>query len=95
MSRAIVEMMRNRPGGGSSTLPPEPPPIDYALVTRLTRKHKAALTRARNNGDEHKIIEVYEAALADFEEHGYPDCWHRWESAKIDAELSLRYSSRG
>lgn len=66
--------------------------IDYALVTRLTRKHKGALTRAQKAGDPRRIIAVCDAALSDFEDHGYPDCWHRWNTAKIDAEMKLAYA---
>jgi hypothetical protein len=67
--------------------------FDYALVTKLYRKHKANLTRAKNRKDWAKVIEVCDAALADFERHGYPDDWHRFKSGKYDAEYEQRRAS--
>ena len=54
------------------------------------KAHKSALTRAKKIGPE-KVIEVCNLALKDFEENGYPDCWHLWEMAKYDAEIKKRY----
>jgi tRNA1(Val) A37 N6-methylase TrmN6 len=54
------------------------------------RRHKANLTRAIKSGEPTKIIEAADAALADFEQTGYPDDWSRWEQAKEDAEYRLR-----
>lgn len=52
------------------------------------KKHKAALTRAKKISPE-KVIAVCDAALDDFEDNGYPDCWHDWTRAKYDAETEV------
>lgn len=62
--------------------------MDNATV----RKHKSALTRAKKVGPG-KIINVCNAALEDFEDNGYPDCWHIWQVAKNDAERELAYQN--
>lgn len=64
--------------------------IDWNLVTKLSRKHKAALTRAKNSGDPLKVIEACNRAFEDFEAHGYPDCWPRWNIAREDAQFALQ-----
>jgi hypothetical protein len=64
--------------------------IDYAEVTRLCRKHKAALTRAKNSGKQTRIIDACDAALADFERVGYPDNWHLWRQAREDAAWDVQ-----
>jgi hypothetical protein len=68
---------------------------DYDLAQRLFRKHKAALTRAKNTRDPHKVIDAVEAAYADWDANDipYPDSWHTWESAKRDAGLALAYGT--
>lgn len=68
--------------------------MDYDLVTRLYRKHKAALTRAMNRKDWPKVITVCEAAMADFEQHGYPDDWARFQRGANDAHLKMRFGDR-
>lgn len=62
------------------------------MDNNTVRKHKAALTRAKKIGPE-KIIAVCDIALDDFEDNGYPDCWHLWKMAKYDAEIKLRYQT--
>jgi hypothetical protein len=57
----------------------------------LYRKHKRALTKAENAGDPYRIIEVAQAGLDDFETHGYPDDWARWERAIEDAKYKLAH----
>lgn len=59
--------------------------MDNATV----RKHKAALTRAKKVGPE-KVVEVCARALDDFQDNGYPDCWHDWQRAMEDAQLDIR-----
>lgn len=59
--------------------------IDNATV----RKYKSALTRAKKVGPE-KIVEICTNVLDDFEDNGFPDCWHLWLRAKEDAELEIR-----
>lgn len=54
----------------------------------IVRKHKAALTRAKKVGPE-KVVEVCIIALDDFEDRGFPDCWHLWKMAKYDAETQI------
>jgi hypothetical protein len=58
------------------------------LDNKTVRKHKAALTRAKKISPE-KVIAVCDAALDDFKDNGYPDCWHLWEMAKYDATTQL------
>lgn len=58
------------------------------LDNKTVRKHKSALTRAKKVSPE-KVIEVCDKALDDFEDNGYPDCWHMWKMAKYDAVTQL------
>lgn len=60
--------------------------MDNATV----RKHKAALTRAKKVGPR-KVVEVCDIAFEDFQDNGYPDCWHIWNIAKQDAEMQIRH----
>lgn len=62
--------------------------MDNATV----RKHKAALTRAKKVGPA-KVVEVCTVALNDFEDNGYPDCWHLWQRSLEDAKMKLRYEA--
>jgi hypothetical protein len=64
--------------------------IDYAAVTRVSRKHKSALTRAKNSGDPQKVIDACDKAFEDFDRYGYPDSWHTWNIAREDARFKLR-----
>lgn len=63
--------------------------IDYEQVTRSLRKHRGNLTRAKNKGDQQKIIDVCDAAFADFERYGYPDQWSEFQRARDDAQFQL------
>lgn len=67
---------------------------EYTLTQAELTKLRATLTRAKNSKDPNKVIRVCEAALARFEDVGYPDCWSNWERAKMDAELQLLQRSR-
>lgn len=62
--------------------------MDNATV----RKHKSALTRAKKVGPQ-KIVDVCTIALKDFEDNGFPDCWHLWKQAREDAIMKLRYEA--
>lgn len=65
--------------------------IDYAAMDRSVRRHKAAMTKARRKGPA-AVIAAVEAAFADWDRPGmaYPDGWHAWERARLDAEFELR-----
>lgn len=54
---------------------------DYKALNRMVRKHKAALTRAKNSGDPHKVIVACEAARDDFNAGIWPDNWPMWNIA--------------
>ncbi len=58
------------------------------MDNKTVRKHKSALTRAKKVSPE-KVIAVCDAALEDFEDNGYPDCWSLWERAKYDAQTQI------
>jgi hypothetical protein len=59
-------------------------------LTRNMRKHKAALTRAKNTKDSTKVIAACDAALVSFDTHGWPDCWSLWARERRDAEFALQ-----
>jgi hypothetical protein len=63
--------------------------------TRIMRKHKSALTKAQNSGDQSRILAAARNALAEFESTGlWPDCWSLWERAKDDATFALQRMGR-
>ena len=55
----------------------------------ILRRHKAALTRAKNSGDPEKILAAAQAALDEFEVEGWPDQWSLWQRAKDDAVYTI------
>ena len=74
------------------------------LKTRLTTKQnklkketaaatygnlRAEVQRADVVNAARAVVAEVDAALAVFEESGYPDSWASWERAKSDAELQL------
>ena len=60
----------------------------------LVRKHKSALTRAKNSGDPAKVHQAATTALDEMSAVGpLPDNWHLWESARKDAEHKLRFNT--
>jgi hypothetical protein len=59
-------------------------------INSMQRRHRAALTRAKNSGDQQKIIDACDKAFADFERYGWPDSWSEWQRAKDDAQFALR-----
>ena len=63
--------------------------IDYAMVTRCWRRNKSNLTRARNQHDLYKVLDVCEQAFADFREYGYPDDWMLFQRAAEDACIEI------
>jgi tellurite resistance-related uncharacterized protein len=66
--------------------------MNYTLTQTEYRNLKSKLTRARNSKDHNKVILVVNEAMSIFMQKGYPDDWHRWERAKDDAEIALRFS---
>ena len=60
------------------------------LLNAMCRKHKAALTRARNAKDSRKVLAAADAALNAFENAGlWPDDWCLWQRAREDAEFDM------
>lgn len=60
-------------------------PIDYERMKRVYPKQKAALTRAKKIGYS-KVLAVVVAAITEWNEIGaWPDGWHSWQGALIDA----------
>lgn len=66
--------------------------MDYVHMNKVVRKHKAALTRARNSGDMRKVIAACDAAFDAFDAPDmlWPDNWHMWNIARQDAVFALR-----
>ena len=65
-------------------------PINYALANKQHRNQKSALTRAINHwkrtGDNSKIADACYDALREWKVWGaWPDDWHRWNIALLDA----------
>jgi hypothetical protein len=72
--------------------------MNYDALRRLIRKHKSALTRAKNTGDPTKVIAACDAFFADFDGPNappLPDAWHAWSIARQDAEYALRRQEWG
>ena len=64
--------------------------IDYERMDRLYPKQKAALTRAENSGDPHKVVAAVKKAVREWNEGGsWPDGWHRWNIAYGDAMSAI------
>jgi len=70
---------------------------DYDYMNRVVRKHKAALTRAKNTGDPSKVIAAVDAAFGAFDAPNmyWPDSWHTWNVAREDAKLALARQEAG
>lgn len=64
-------------------------------MNALCRKHKSALTRAKKKGPQEVILAV-NAAFDDFDHHemAWPDNWHDWQRAKLDAWMEIQRSVR-
>lgn len=56
---------------------------------------KSALTRAKNSGDGHKILEAVERAVARFNDTIWPDDWPTWRIALQDAAQDNRETGLG
>lgn len=67
---------------------------DYEAMSRELPKMKAALTRAKNSGDPHKVIREVDKALARFDVIGWPDQWPTWTIARDDAQFKLERMPR-
>ena len=66
----------------------------YDTVSQAFKRGKAALTRARNQKNWDKVIEVCDKALTLFEDQClYPDDWAIFQSAKRDAEVAKRHAA--
>lgn len=70
-------------------------PDSYAALEANKRRQKAALTRARNSGDPHKLLAAARAGLRSFDTYGWPDQWSDWQRAADDAEAKIRYAGHG
>lgn len=67
--------------------------IDYARMQRTHRKHKAALTRAKNSGDPLKVEAACRAAVREWDEIGaWPDDWATWQAALNDSRPFPEYT---
>lgn len=62
---------------------------DITELNRAWRRNKSACTRAKNQKDWAKVIEVCDRAFADFDRYGWPDDWAHFEREKRDAEWAL------
>lgn len=58
------------------------PPATYRAL-------KSRLTRALKSNDPTRILTECEHAFAVFEDHVWPDDWHRWNIAEGDARRAL------
>ena len=66
---------------------------DYAACNKKYRSQKAALTRAINSGQPHKVYEACEKAVFEWRCEPFngmwPDGWSRWSIALFDAGYRL------
>lgn len=58
------------------------------LKARLTRRLK------KRAEDPHALLKEAEHGLAVFREKGFPDDWHRWECARDDAQLTIKFGKK-
>jgi len=66
--------------------------MSYTLTQREYRNLKSRLTRAINSGDPRKVQRECLHAWRIFEAKGYPDAWHRWRNADLDANYAVARS---
>ena len=66
-----------------------PPALKGDGMNVTYRKQKAALTRAINSGNPHKVVEVVADAVAEWDGSAWPDDWHRWKVALRDARRRI------
>ena len=62
----------------------------YSLTKAEYTQLKRKLTIAKNSKNPDKIIEACAEAFNVFDDRGYPDNWHNWERARLDAEAEKR-----
>ena len=65
-------------------------------VKKMWRRHRTALTKAKNQGDHDKIIAVVDNAYSEWEASGWPlpDKWNIFVVAKRDAEYDKQRTAR-
>lgn len=70
-------------------------PTTNYLTAGQYRGAKSRLTRAQRSGNHQRVIDVVEETFAEWDagDFAYPDDWHRWERARYDAEMALRWAS--
>lgn len=66
--------------------------LDYAAMKREMPKLKAALTRAKRSGDPLKVRDACATAAETFNRIGWPDNWHTWNIALVDAHWDYQRS---
>lgn len=71
-----------------------------SMTNYLTKQQfsqaKRRLTLAKKTGDPATIIETVNDQFSEWDDGGYayPDNWHDWERARLDAEMSLAVGER-
>ncbi len=57
-------------------------------------KAKRRLTKAQRSGNPQNVIDAVGYTFAEWDDgdFAYPDDWHRWERARADAEMQIRYA---
>ena len=56
-------------------------------------KLKGALTRAKNSGDDQKVLTAVEKAVERFDATSWPDNWSSWRRALEDASQDARMTA--
>ncbi len=78
---------KKNPGGNPSRTTPL---SEYTLTRQELTQLRAALTRAINSKDPHKVIAAVAHAKARFDAVGWPDQWSNWQRAEDDARFQLQ-----
>lgn len=62
------------------------PRTDYAALSRMVKRQRAALTRAKNSGDPEKVVLACRNAVREWNAPGaiWPDDWAAWQRALDD-----------
>ena len=66
------------------------PTDEYILTPTELSNAKRQLTVALKTGDPERVLKACRWAFELFNARGYPDCWHRWSTARDDAALQLQ-----
>lgn len=61
---------------------------DYDALNKMVRRHMSDLTRAKKKGPE-AVLKSVEAAYADLDNGIWPDNWHLWQRAEMDAKMEI------